>query len=94
MKLAITKADLNTLLTSPAEEPVLYLQRDEETGEITGLDVWAAAYVPADDIVVRLEELTDELAPDELNEAEKNEALGHLAESYQDHLDNLLDDQE
>lgn len=49
MSSTVAVSHLRKLLGSPAEEPVLYLQRDEDTGAPTALEVWAEAYVSHDD---------------------------------------------
>lgn len=81
---------LDQLLAAPHEDPVIYLERDE-TGEATGLAVWAEALVPHGDIVVRYEELADQLGDDPQG-AERATALHHLAESWQADVDAALDE--
>ncbi|MFH9957325.1 hypothetical protein ACH4OX_24370 [Streptomyces roseolus] len=53
-------AHLTQLADSPAEAPVLYLNEDDD------LDVWAAALVPHDRVVLTQEQLVDSFggAPD------------------------------
>lgn len=47
----VTAGDIRTLLGSTAEEPVLYLKLDEDSGQPEELDVWAAALVPHGSII-------------------------------------------
>ncbi|MFE9252875.1 hypothetical protein [Streptomyces sp. NPDC007088] len=89
MKTKITVSNLSLLLDAPHEDPVLYLERDEDTGEITGLGVWAEALVPNADIFLRHEELADQLSDNPTGEVLTG-ALDHLAEVYQFDLDRML----
>lgn len=57
----ITTADLRKLLNSPAENPVLYVNRDTDEPE---LDVWASAYVSRGDVVITRTDLIDWLGDD------------------------------
>lgn len=63
----ITRADIEQLLDSPAENPVLYLKAgpDDEGGELEA-DVWASAYVPHAKVLVSRREVVDAIgdAPD------------------------------
>ncbi|MDH6130351.1 hypothetical protein [Kitasatospora sp. GP82] len=58
----ITAADLRRLLDSGAENPVLYIDRDVD--DEPELNVWAAAYVDKDDIVITRDALIDWLGDD------------------------------
>lgn len=92
--LNVTIADLRKLLDSPAEQPVLYVMRDEESGKPDRLDVWAEAYVSEDDIVVGREELVDALdGADEPHKVD-DDALKDLLEEYQEVVDEILGSEE
>ncbi|MGW3492056.1 hypothetical protein [Streptomyces sp. NPDC001054] len=86
----LTAALLDQLLDAPHEDPVIYLERDDDSGKVTGLDVWAEALVPHGDIVVRREELADQLGDDPQG-AERTAALQHLAGSWQADIDAALE---
>jgi hypothetical protein len=77
--ITITAADLRRLFgETNNEDPVLYVQRDEETGTPKGLDVWCAAYVPSGAVVIHRHELPD---PSEFSE---------FAESLQDDVNEIV----
>lgn len=55
----ITAADIRELLNSPAEQPVLYIQLDENDGNPGDLAVWAAALVQHHTVVLTREDAQD-----------------------------------
>ncbi|MEU6058030.1 hypothetical protein [Streptomyces sp. NPDC047097] len=55
MSLTVTPAHLRTLLASPAEDPVLYI----DTEATPTLDIWAAAHVSHHAVITHRDELTD-----------------------------------
>lgn len=69
--LTVTTTHLRNLLDGPSENPVLYVARDEDTGEPVRLDVWDEALVHHGDIVARRHEL--------------NEVLGAVDEYMKEH---------
>jgi hypothetical protein len=85
--LTVTTANLRELLASPAQDPVLYVARDENTGEPVRLEVWAEAYVPNADIMVRQHELVDALGGPNHPDGVTEDALEHLLEGYQAEID-------
>lgn len=84
--ITVTTSDLRLLLNSQAESPVLYLRRDDETGEPDETDVWADALVVHDDVIVHRHELLDALGGHD----ETTDALEQLLPLYQETLDGLL----
>lgn len=56
----VTRADVQELLASPGEDPVLYLSAgpDDEGGELQ-TSVWVAAYVQAATVLVHRHEVVD-----------------------------------
>lgn len=63
----ITPTDIQKLLHSPAEDPVLYLKAgpDDEGGQLEA-DVWASAYVHHSKVLIHRHEAIDAIgdAPD------------------------------
>ncbi|MFE1206369.1 hypothetical protein ACFW5V_32300 [Streptomyces sp. NPDC058762] len=63
----ITRGDIQQLLASPGEDPVLYLKAgpDDEGGPLQ-VDVWVSAYVHHSKVIVHRHEVVDALgdAPD------------------------------
>lgn len=55
----ITASDIRSLLASPAEEPVLHIELDEDNGTPGQLGVWARALVPHQTIVLTREDAED-----------------------------------
>lgn len=83
--LIITTADLRGLLDAPSEQPVLYVARDETTGEPVRLEVGAEAHLPnSDDIIVRKDELVDALGGPDHPDGVTEGALEGLLEGLQD----------
>lgn len=76
--LKVTTGDLRKLLASQAEQPVLYVACDEETGEPVRLEVGAELGAHRDDIVVRQRELKDVVGA-----VDDDEELEGLLEEYQ-----------
>jgi hypothetical protein len=85
--LVLTATDLRGLLQSTAEKPVLYVARDEDTGEPVRLELWAEALVSHGDIIVRQRELVDALGGPDHPDGVTQEALEHLLEGYQAKID-------
>ncbi|HEY5834919.1 hypothetical protein [Streptomyces sp.] len=76
----ITTADIRALLDSPAEQPALYIELDEDDGTPGNLAVWAEALVPHHTVV-----LTREQAEDLLGDAPSSAAIaGCLPDLQQD----------
>lgn len=59
----LTVADVRPLPDSRAEQPILYIDRGD-AGTITGLEVWASAYVPHGSIVTRRHDLIHAIGAD------------------------------
>jgi hypothetical protein len=89
--LTVTTTDLRKLLDAQAESPVLYLARDDETGEPVRLEVWAAAHAPDADIIVHRHELVDALGGPDHPDGVTDDALAHLLEGYQNLLAVTID---
>lgn len=83
----ITAADVMALLTSGAEEPVLYLQRDDETGEHDDISVWAGAYVPHADVIAYRSQIADQV---DTNTPADDETLTALLAELQETVDTIL----
>lgn len=91
--LTITTADLRALLDGPSEKPVLYVARDEETGEAVSLEVWAEALVDHADIVAHRHELEDALGGPDHPDGVTEDALENLLEGYQNIIGTITDDE-
>jgi hypothetical protein len=87
--LTVTTDNLRDLLASGAEDPVLYVARDEDTGEPVRLEVWDEALVPHGDIVARKHELVDALGGPNHPDGVTQDALEHLLEGYQAEVDEM-----
>lgn len=87
--LIITTDHLRELLGSQAESPVLYVARDESTGEPVRLEVWAEALAPHGDVVVRKHELVDALGGPDHPDGVTKDALENLLEGYQAEVDGM-----
>jgi hypothetical protein len=87
--LTVTTDNLRDLLASGAEDPVLYVARDEDTGEPVRLEVWDEALVPHGDIVARKHELVDALGGPNHPDGVTQDALEHLLEGYQAEVDTM-----
>jgi hypothetical protein len=85
--LKVTTSDLRALLDGTSERPVLYVARDEDTGEPVSLEVWAEALVPHGDIIARRHELVDALGGPDHPDGVTEDALENLLEGYQDEVD-------
>lgn len=85
--LKMTTDNLRALLADVGEKPVLYVARDEDTGEPVRLQVWVEAYVPDGDIVVRKHELVDALGGPGHPDGVTDDALEHLLEGFQAEVD-------
>jgi hypothetical protein len=88
--LTVTTADLRKLLSGPSETPVLYVARDEETGEFVRVDVWDEALVFGQDIVVYKHELVDALGGPDHPDGVTEDALEHLLPGYQETVDGIV----
>jgi hypothetical protein len=87
MSLTVTAADLRRLLNGVSDTPVLYVERDEDTGTPLRLDVWDEAYAPHHDIVTRKHELEDALGDASDDEGDD---FTDLLPEYQATIDNIL----
>ncbi|MEU9405554.1 hypothetical protein AB0E08_07605 [Streptomyces sp. NPDC048281] len=85
--LTLTTADLRKLLASSADDPVLYVSRDEVTGEPVRLDVWAGGLVAHGDIVARRSALVDALGGASQLDGVTDGGLEGLLEGYQAAVD-------
>ncbi|MFI0967124.1 hypothetical protein ACH4S8_37920 [Streptomyces sp. NPDC021080] len=88
--LTLTTDDLRQLLASQALEPVLYIVRDEDTGEAIRVEVGPQAYAPHDDIVGHRHELVDDLGGPDHPDGVTKDALEHLVEGWQNALEDVL----
>jgi hypothetical protein len=88
--LNVTIADLKKLLDGPSDSPVLYVSRDENTGEPVRLDVWDDAYALYADVVVRKHELVDALGGPDHPDGVTDDALEHLLSGYQETVDGIV----
>ncbi|MEV7675068.1 hypothetical protein [Streptomyces sp. NPDC088752] len=94
MSLTVTAADLRALLNGPSQEPVLYVERDEETREPVRLAVWDKNLVPYQDAVALKADLVDVLTVngDALEDADlTDEGLEDVLPVYQATLDEILE---
>lgn len=80
----IRTGDLRELLDSPSENPVLYVERDEESGGPVRLSVWDEALVHHGDVVLRRHELTDVVGLGEVGE------MDDLLPDFQEMVDEIL----
>lgn len=87
--LILKTGHLRELLASQAQDPVLYVACDEDTGEPVRLEIWAEAHVPHDDIIVRQHELVDALGGPNHPDGVTDDALEHLREGYQAKVDEI-----
>lgn len=87
--LTVTTDNLRELLNGPSDNPVLYVARDEDTGEPVRLEVWDEALVPHGDIVTRKHELVDALGGPDHPDGVTQDALEHLLEGYQAEVDTM-----
>ncbi|MFJ4902954.1 hypothetical protein [Streptomyces sp. NPDC088727] len=85
MQIEVNIQDLRALLNGQSEAPVLYVERDTDTGKPIGLDVWAEAYVPHRDIVARQHELKDVVGA-----VDDDEDLAGVLSEYQQCADEIL----
>ncbi|PPS89420.1 hypothetical protein [Streptomyces sp. MH60] len=88
--LNVTIADLRKLLDGPSDSPVLYVSRDEDTGEPVRLDVWDDAYVLYADVVARKHELVDALGGPDHPDGITDGALKNLLPLYQGTVDGIV----
>ena len=86
--LTLTTDDLRGLLASEATEPVLYVARDETTGEPVQLEVGPKAHAAQEnDIVVRKHELVYALGGPDHPDGVTQDALEHLIGYFQAEID-------
>lgn len=85
--LTLTADHLRDLLKSPAEKPVLYVARDEDTGEPVRLEVGPRTHAPFSSVVVRHHELVDALGGLSHPDGVAQDALERLVEGYQAEVD-------
>lgn len=85
--LTLTTDDMRGLLASQVTEPVLYVARDETTGEPVRLEVGPQAYAPDGDIVIRQHELVYALGGPNHPDGVTQDALEHLIEFFQAEID-------
>ena len=83
----VTTTDVRTLLGSTAEEPVLYLKLDDDSGNAEELDVWAQALVPSGTIVITRVDALD-LFGDEPDD----ETIAEYLPQVQESVDSLVAD--
>ncbi|MFD8648681.1 hypothetical protein [Streptomyces mirabilis] len=84
--LKVTTTHLRELLDSRAIDPVLYIARDEDTGEQVRLEVGPDAYAPNDDIIGHRHELVDGLGGPNHPDGVTEDALENQVEGWQNVL--------